>query len=154
MSDYDIIQAELANRELARRRYRSYLPYVHGGAWVRTRLSEFLADRVQSFIEKNTGNAYDILVIETPPQHGKSLTITESLPSWYLGKYPTRKVILASYNDDFAERFCRRNNRNAADGRYGCGWHEQCVRARGSCASERYGEGEQGRGHDDGYADC
>ena len=51
----------------------------------------------------------DILVIETPPQHGKSLTITESLPSWYLGKYPTRKVILASYNDDFAERFCRRN---------------------------------------------
>lgn len=109
MSDYDIIQAELANRELARRRYRSYLPYVHGSAWVRTRLSEFLADRVQSFIEKNTGNAYDILVIETPPQHGKSLTITESLPSWYLGKYPTRKVILASYNDDFAERFCRRN---------------------------------------------
>lgn len=73
MSDYDIIQAELANRELARRRYRSYLPYVHGGAWVRTRLSEFLADRVQSFIEKNTGNAYDILVIETPPQHGKLL---------------------------------------------------------------------------------
>lgn len=25
------------------------------------------------------------------------------------GKYPTRQVILASYNDDFAERFCRKN---------------------------------------------
>lgn len=109
MSDFDIIQAERAARELARRRYRSYLPYVHGQAWVKTRMSEFLADRVQSFIEAKTGNAYDILVIETPPQHGKSLTITESLPSWYLGKYPTRQVILASYNDDFAERFCRKN---------------------------------------------
>ena len=109
MSDFDIIQAERAARELARRRYRSYLPYVHGQTWVKTRMSEYLADRVQSFIEAKTGNAYDILVIETPPQHGKSLTITESLPSWYLGKYPTRQVILASYNDDFAERFCRKN---------------------------------------------
>lgn len=64
---------------------------------------------MQTFIEEETGHAYDILVIETPPQHGKSMTITESLPSWYLGKYPTRQVILASYNDDFAERFCRKN---------------------------------------------
>lgn len=103
------LRAELAERELARRQYSLYLPYVHGKVWVHTRMSEFLAGKVQTFIEEETGHAYDILVIETPPQHGKSMTITESLPSWYLGKYPTRQVILASYNDDFAERFCRKN---------------------------------------------
>ena len=72
-------------------------------------MSEFLANEVQDFIETETDHAYDILVIETPPQHGKSTTLTESLPSWYMGKYDRRNVILASYNDDTAERFCRRN---------------------------------------------
>ena len=103
------IQAELAKRELARRHYGDYLAYVHGGSWKRTRMAEFLARQVQDFIEGNTGHAYDILLIATPPQHGKSMCISESLPSWYLMKYPQKRVILASYNDASAERFCRRN---------------------------------------------
>ena len=104
-----IFRKENARRELARRHYADYLPYVHGKGWKRTRFSNYLATEVQNFLEDDTGHAYDILLIESPPQHGKSRTITESLPSWYLGKYPDANVILASYNDDFAERFCRRN---------------------------------------------
>ena len=100
---------ELARRELARRHFSEYLAYVQGPGWKRTRLSEFLAARVQDFLELQSGHAYDILVIETPPQHGKSCTVTESLPAWFLGRYPERRVILASYDSDFAERFCRRN---------------------------------------------
>ena len=42
------------------------------------------------------------------PTHN-SMTITETLPSWYLGRNPDNRVILASYNDDTAERFTRRN---------------------------------------------
>ena len=101
--------AELARRELARRSYAAYLPYACGDSWIETRLSSFLADQIQSFIETDTGHSYDILIIECPPQHGKSMTVSESLPSWYLGKYPGRNVILASYDSDFAERFCRKN---------------------------------------------
>ncbi len=100
---------ELAKRELARRSFRHYLYYVHGPVWTRTRMSDYLADRVQAFVETQTGNAYDILVIQTPPQHGKSLTITESFPSWYLGRYPKNRVIEASYNEDTARRFGRKN---------------------------------------------
>ena len=109
VSELDSINAELALRELARRRYREYLPYVHGPAWKTTRMSRYLADSVQDFLETDTGHAYDILVIESPPQHGKSLTITETLPSWYMGRWPDKRVIIASYNEDFAEKFCRRN---------------------------------------------
>lgn len=101
--------AELARRELARRRYAAYLPLVNGAAWKDTRLSRFLADRVQAFLEKETGHAYDILVIETPPQHGKSMTLTEALPSWVLGRRPETRIIQGSYSEETAERFCRRN---------------------------------------------
>ena len=100
---------ELARRELARRDYGEYLSYCQGKSWKRTALSSFLAKNIQSFIQADTGHAYDILLIETPPQHGKSTTVTETLPSWYLGNYPDRRVIVAGYSEDFAERFCRRN---------------------------------------------
>lgn len=106
--DLTILQAELASRELARRSYADYLALTTPG-WKNTRLSRFLADTVQQFIETRTGNAYDILVVECPPQHGKSMSLTEAFPSWYLGKYPTNRVIEASYNEETAERFSRRN---------------------------------------------
>ena len=99
----------MVQRELARRHYAEYLPYVHGKSWVRTKLSTYLANEIQAFIEADTGNAYDIMIIETPPQHGKSISVTETLPSWYFGKYPDKRVIEVSYNSDTAERFGRRN---------------------------------------------
>ena len=103
------IMAELARRELARREYGEYLALSQGKGWCRTALSCFLAREIQAFLETDTGHAYDILVIETPPQHGKSSAVTETLPSWYLGRWPERRVIVAGYSEDFAERFCRRN---------------------------------------------
>ncbi len=109
------IVGELARRELARRHFSEYLAYVQGPDWKRTRLSEFLAARVQDFLERRSGHAYDILVIETPPQHGKSCTVTESLPAWFLGRWPERRVLLAGYDSDFAERFCRRNREKIRD---------------------------------------
>ncbi len=105
----EAIRRELARRELARRRYGAYLELVYGRDWIPTRFSRFLAAELQSFLEADTGNAYDILVLETPPQHGKSWTLTEALPSWYMGKNPDRRVILVSYNEESAERFSRRN---------------------------------------------
>lgn len=109
MSRKGAIRRELAARELARRHFRYFLPYVHGPAWKQTRLAGFLADTIQRFVEEKTGHAFDILLLHTPPQHGKSMTVTESFPAWYLGRYPQRRVILASYNAETAERFGRRN---------------------------------------------
>ena len=108
-TDQQIIQAELAMRELSRRSFKHYLAYTNGKTWKPTRFSDYLATEIQSFVEEDTGNAYDILVIESPPQHGKSMTVTESAPSFFMGKHPDWRVILASYNDETAERFARRN---------------------------------------------
>lgn len=116
------ICAELARRELARRNFAEYLAYTNGPTWKRTRFGDYLAREVQRFITEETGNAYDILVIESPPQHGKSMHITEALPSWVMGRFPEWRVILASYNDETAERFARRNKektRNFGDALFG-----------------------------------
>ena len=104
-----LIRIELIRRELARRRFEEYLALVHRPGWIRSRFSTFLANEIQRFIESDTGNAYDILLLETPPQHGKSMTVTESLPSWYMMRYPEGRLILSSYNEESAERFSRRN---------------------------------------------
>lgn len=107
--DLDYLQSEMLRRMLAQKSYADYLAYVHGAMWKTTRMSTYIANEVQKFLETDTGHAYDVLVIETPPQHGKSMTVTETLPSWYLGKNPMNSVIIASYNKDFADKFCRRN---------------------------------------------
>ena len=58
ISDRAYLKQEMAKRELARKSYRWYLYYVHGQQWRRTKMSDFLADTVQKFVEEDTGNAY------------------------------------------------------------------------------------------------
>lgn len=103
-----LVKLELTRRELARRSYKYYLPYVFRN-WIKTRMAEYLADIVQAFVETETEHAYDILLIMTPPQHGKSMTVTESFISWYIGRYPNKRCILVAYNDELGEKFGRRN---------------------------------------------
>ncbi len=95
--------------ELLRSSYASYCYFVHKDKWYDTRFHKFLANKVQEFVETVTGNPYDILVLSTPPQHGKSTTVTETFPSWYEGKYPHKRCLVTGYNDDFAGKFGRRN---------------------------------------------
>lgn len=49
------------------------------------------------------------VIIQMPPRHGKSEFTSGYFPAWYLGMYPDRKVILASYADTFAAQWGQRN---------------------------------------------
>lgn len=102
--------------------YKAYCLYVHNldyfsnpdakkedMKWKPSKFHMDLCDRVQEFVEKPTDKAYEIMIINTPPQHGKSTTITETLLSWYIMKHPDNSVIQVSYGDDLAERFGKRN---------------------------------------------
>jgi predicted phage terminase large subunit-like protein len=42
------------------------------------------------------------LIVTMPPRHGKSETISRYLPAWYMGRFPDRQVMLASYEAKFA----------------------------------------------------
>lgn len=114
--------AQEAYTQAAQGMYKAYCLYVHNMdffanpnakeedlKWKPSKFHIDLCDRVQDFIERPTDKAFEILIINTPPQHGKSTTITETLPSWYLMKHPDHSVIQISYGDELAERFGKRN---------------------------------------------
>lgn len=44
----------------------------------------------------------DRLILNTPPQVGKSTEVSQFFPPWYLGRHPNDNIILASYNADLA----------------------------------------------------
>ena len=85
--------------QLCRQNYRAYVYHVHHGLWKPGRAISFVCDKVQEFVERKTDAPYEILVISLPPQHGKSMAITETLPSWALGRHPLWRVIEISYSD-------------------------------------------------------
>ena len=48
------------------------------------------------------------LMVFMPPQHGKSQLSSHYFPAWYLGKNPDNRVILGSYEGNFAASWGRR----------------------------------------------
>jgi predicted phage terminase large subunit-like protein len=115
----------MLRRVWATENYADYVEYVHGGEghieivdgkrvlvggkWIWDKHNRFLCKAVQDLLDTETGNPYDILAISMPPQHGKSRTVTETLPSYFLGRNPYKRVIVAAYNDDLANQFGRKN---------------------------------------------
>lgn len=101
------LEGELYRRKL-RKDYASYVAYVNPDFYMTT-FHRYLCNEIQQFLESPTDKAMDILLLSVPPRHGKSYTVTETLPSWYLGNHPDGNVIIASYEGTFAESFSRRN---------------------------------------------
>ena len=48
------------------------------------------------------------VIVNIAPRHGKSELISYLAPAWFLGKYPHKKVIMASHTADLAVQFGRR----------------------------------------------
>lgn len=69
-----------------------------------------LCDTLQALFERkllrDDGKPFDKLIIEIPPRHGKSRTLT-NFSAWVLGKDNRQKIITASFNDDLAQDFSR-----------------------------------------------
>lgn len=48
------------------------------------------------------------LIVTMAPRHGKSECISKYFPAWYIGRFPERRVILTSYEADFAANWGRK----------------------------------------------
>lgn len=69
-----------------------------GGRW---QLAPHLA-LLNRFLLDLAAGAITRLLVTMPPRHGKSEFCSKFFPGWFLGTFPDYRVILASYEADFA----------------------------------------------------
>lgn len=63
-----------------------------------------LADMLMDIAE----GGKDRVCVNIPPRHGKSQLVSIYFPAWFLGKYPTKKVLMVSHTTDLAVDFGRK----------------------------------------------
>lgn len=100
-----------ARKELARRNYVDYCEYVHRGKWKPYAVHQLLCRRLEQVVRGEVKR----LIISMPPRHGKSQTVSETFPSYYISKFPDRKIILTSRDDTLAGRFGLYNRRKVEE---------------------------------------
>lgn len=67
-----------------------------------------------SLIQKIIDGEQHFYIVELPPQHGKSMTITETLPSYYLLRNPDKRVLVSAYGQGLYSQFAESNRQKAA----------------------------------------
>ena len=101
ISDIDLLKEEREIRN-ARKDFWAYRQYINknlkDGWWQRQ-----VAKELQQFVEDLIAGLKPILVLSSPPQHGKSVQIID-LMTWIFGKYPHLKTIFASFSDRLGVR--------------------------------------------------
>lgn len=69
-------------------------------------LDRFLMDATR-YAETGGAEGIGHLMVEMPPRHGKTMTISRLYPTWHLGRNPDQRVILASYGASLAKKNSR-----------------------------------------------
>ena len=77
---------------------------VSRGRWMTVRHLDHLDLKVTTAINRGGGR----LIVAMPPRHGKSEYCSKYLPAWFVGKWPNKRVMLGSYEADFASQWGRR----------------------------------------------
>ncbi|MFH1052708.1 MAG: phage terminase large subunit [bacterium] len=63
---------------------------------------------LDNLLVKLSRREFNKLIINMPPRHGKSELISRYFPCWYLGTYPSHRIILTCYGSSLAESFGRK----------------------------------------------
>lgn len=87
--------------------YAFYCEYVHKGRYIHGRHTMSICDA----LTKVESGELKRLMLLVPPRHSKSMTVTETFPSWFIGRKPSRRVIAVSYGESLARRYGRSNLR-------------------------------------------
>ena len=95
--------------ELARRNYADYFKLAYADINAKLyRHEKYIADKLQKIID----GEQHFYIVEMPPQHGKSMTITQTFPSYYLTRNPDKRVMVTAYSQDLYTTFSSANRRN------------------------------------------
>lgn len=96
---------EAAGRTLASEDMASFGEYIYPD-WYRAydmhRYIAYYCEQVLKFLAGDTKEGIENLMILTPPQHGKSVTVSNVFPAFALGKLPNLRILMGSYGADLS----------------------------------------------------
>lgn len=96
-----------ARHALARKSYADYFLLVNPGMKLYPH-TKLITDKLQKIVN----GEQHFYIVEMPPQHGKSLTITSTFPAYYLMKHPDKKVMIATYSKGLYSQFANTNRQD------------------------------------------
>lgn len=97
--------SRLAERILRIASPATFAAWASRGRWRAARHLMLIDEALMDLLR---GRGPRLLVVEAPPRHGKSELISRHLPAWYLGRFPERRVMLASYEAHLARSWGRK----------------------------------------------
>lgn len=97
--------------------YETYVHYTHEGRYSHGEHTKFISRKLQEIERRHAEGESTFTIFELPPRHSKSMTITETFPSYFIGKDPARRVIEISYGETLSRKFGRANREKVE--RYG-----------------------------------
>lgn len=100
LSAMEALEARLA----AQSDLLNYIQYTNPQYKV-SEFSRVVCSALMAFLEGVKAGRRPILILQAPPQHGKSEIVSRRLPAYILGADPSLRVAACSYNDDFAKGF-------------------------------------------------
>lgn len=101
-------ELQILEQALAQTSPGTFALLISHGKWKAAKHLAYLDQAIMESIAAAARGEQEGLLVSMPPQHGKSELCSRYLPAWYLGKYPDRRVILTSYEADFAASWGRK----------------------------------------------
>lgn len=104
VEELHLLEAELIERQLARRRLKHFVARFTDGFIPGWHVDEIASqcELAEQMIQRKKGTDARF-IIEAPPRHTKSQTISKCFPLWYLAQHPNHEVIVATYNQELAD---------------------------------------------------
>lgn len=110
--------AELLRRRRARKSLGAYIEFTNP-RYKTSYFSDAVCLAIDKFVEDVEAGKRPILVLQAPPQHGKSEIVSRKLPAYLMGRFPSLRIGGASYSDELAGTMAQDVRRNLASQEHG-----------------------------------
>lgn len=120
---------ELIKRRRARANLHEFIKYVKS-EYVTSNFSSMVCAALDEFLDDVMAGKRPILILQAPPQHGKSDIVSRHLPGYILGRFPDLSLAGLSYAKDLASDMNRDVQRVMMGPEYGVLFPESSLNAK------------------------
>lgn len=124
ISQQDLLDAAIKERELrrllaerARRTMAGFVTFTHPD-YFQSEFSKTVCDELDRFLDELRQGLRPVLILQAPPQHGKSELVSRRFPAYAFGRYPDLRIGACSYSADLAQDMNRDVQRIMMDDLY------------------------------------